>query len=438
MSRTVYRYRSYCTTDQKYVYSWGLEPPVACVENTAHVIDTASTVVVDKIIENTSVLDVAKTPFEELFIAEKTPVMELKSMYGLSALRDIYTTNGGGTITNTSGDGEYRLRVQGASQEARMQSTERGRYIAGQGAEAGIGLRMPTAPTGNIRVKWGLFDDNNGLYYVRDAQGFGVCILRNGVETRVPQSAFNYDRLDGIGPSGTTHDFADGHIYQIMFAWYGYGIIKFLLSGADRFAIEQKQATLHTHFPEGATSIKDPNLPLRVEITSGAGDASDFSVYVSGRQYSILGKYSPIQRINAAYRTMIPVTDLETFQPILTVRKKAGYASNSVKINSIDYVAFSYMVLQLRVNTTVVGGTYTNIPDQDPAETVIELNTTASSASGGIVVWTAIAPTDRVGMQQIAHIGYILPEYQTLTLMAKPLQTSNGCLTTVLRWTEEW
>ena len=38
--------------------------------------------------------------FNELMVAQRTPVIELKSVYGLSDLRDIVETTDSGTVTN--------------------------------------------------------------------------------------------------------------------------------------------------------------------------------------------------------------------------------------------------------------------------------------------------------------------------------------------------
>lgn len=436
---TVHQYRVYCQTEGAYVYTWGSTAPTTCPHNTGHTIDTNSISIVDTVSNtSTTVSNLLKTPFQELFVSEKTPVMELKSMYGKSALRDIYNTTGTGAITNSIGDGEYRLRVTGANSYAKIQSTERGRYIAGYGAEMGIGFRMPTAPTGNIVYRWGLYDDTNGFFFIRDAQGFGVVIRRNSVETRVNQSAFNHDKVDGTGPSGVNMLFTNGHIYQIVFSWYGYGVVKFQVATKNPSTMEQETIVLHTHFTNGQTSVRNPNLPIQAEIESGDGDVSDVSIYLTGRQYAIIGKYLPMTRVNSCYQINYPVTSTTQFQHIMTVRRKNGYAANAIKIDSLDYMTTAYMLLQIRVNTTVTGGTYTNIPDQVADETVLECNTSASSVADGIVIWSGFSTTDRVGLQQVTEIMYTLPEYQTLSLMAKGINTNNGQITALLRWTEEW
>lgn len=445
---TSYLYRFYCNTEKAFVYRWATQPPSTCPNSLSHSIDTSTITVIDRSITGgtssgggtttDSQSRMNFTPFQELETVEKTPIMELKSLYGKTALRDVYLTTGMGTVTNEVGEGEYRLRVVGDADTALLQTTERGRYIAGHSAQVGIGVRIPVIPTNGVQAKWGLFDDNNGFYYVYDGQGFGVCVLRDGVETRINKAQFNKDKLDGTGPSGINIDLTNGHIFQIVFSWYGYGVIDFVISTSNPTTLNQESISVHSYFSSGTTTIRDPNLPIRAIITTNAGNTQDFSMYVTGRQYAILGKYVPIKRVNSAYVVSVPISSTSSFQHILSIRKKQGYASNAVKIDSLDYLANAYMILQLRVNTTVFGGSYTNIPDQDPNETVMEMNQTATSVSGGIVIWSGIAPTDRAGLQQMMELMYTVPEYSVISLMAKAINTENGQLTSVLRWTEEW
>lgn len=446
---TYFLYRFYCNSEKTYVYRWATQPPTVCPNSLSHDIDSSSIAVIDRTIAGGTTTGgittkespesrMTFTPFQELTTIEKTPIMELKSLYGKTALRDVYLTTGAGTVTNEVGEGEYRLRVTGDVDTAILQTTERGRYIAGHSAQVGIGVRVPSAPSAGVNAKWGLFDDNNGFYYVYDGQGFGVCVLRDGIETRINREQFNKDKLDGNGPSGININLNNGHIFQIVFSWYGYGVIDFVITTSNPTSLNQESISVHSYFSSGTTTIRDPNLPIRAIVTTNSGNTQDFSMYVTGRQYAILGKYIPIKRVNSAYIVNAPITSTNSFQHVLSIRKKQGYASNAVKIDSLDYLANAYMILQLRVNTNIFGGSFTNIPDQDPNETVMEMNQTAQSVSEGIVIWSGIAPTDRAGLQQMMELMYTVPEYSVISLMAKAIVTENGNLSCVLRWTEEW
>ena len=57
--------------------------------------------------------------------------------------------------------------------------------------------------------------------------GIFVGIRRAGTDIIIPQSSWNVDPLNGTGPSGETLNLAKGNIFQIVFTWYGYGVIEF-------------------------------------------------------------------------------------------------------------------------------------------------------------------------------------------------------------------
>jgi hypothetical protein len=53
------------------------------------------------------------------------------------------------------------------------------------------------------------------------------------VETKVAQSAFNIDKLDGTGPSGYNVDLSKMQMFYIDYSWYGAGTIRWGIRGTD-------------------------------------------------------------------------------------------------------------------------------------------------------------------------------------------------------------
>jgi len=53
------------------------------------------------------------------------------------------------------------------------------------------------------------------------------------VDTRVPQSQWNLDKMDGSGPSGYSLDLTKMQMFYIDFSWYGAGFIRWGLRGTD-------------------------------------------------------------------------------------------------------------------------------------------------------------------------------------------------------------
>ena len=94
--------------------------------------------------------------FSELRVSQRTPLIELTSSYGLSDLRDIVTVTGTGSVG--SNNSEFQLTtIASGTDSAILQSSERGNYEPGYAAEAGIGIRLPVAPTGNQVCQMGHF-----------------------------------------------------------------------------------------------------------------------------------------------------------------------------------------------------------------------------------------------------------------------------------------
>jgi hypothetical protein len=404
--------------------------------------DANSVVIVDSVSDNdVSLKNINIDPYGDTRVTSKTPVIELKSCFGVSGLRDIVTVSGTGSVANVPGDSEYELTVLGGGDRAELRSAERGRYVSGFGAEVGIGIRFgggEVLGAGQI-AEWGLYDGNDGfLYrYVGGGVGLQLVIKRDGVETVIAHGAFNQDKMDGTGESGVVLNYTKGNVYNIQFSWYGYGVIDFRVVSVDSRNV-QRYISLHRFVPSNSTSVKNPNLPLYACLKNDPGVAANGAIFVAGRQYSILGHYIPQRRLNCAFRTEFSVNSNSVFLPVLSIRRKLGYLGNGVKLSGADMISSSNQIVQIRVGGTLTGGTFVNINDQAASETCIEMNVTASAISGGIVLWCGLVASDRAALQQIESLMYDLTEYSVLSVCARAVTVTNGSLSTVLRWTEEW
>lgn len=364
-------------------------------------------------------------------------LIELKSTYGISALRDNTVVAEGGTVTNTVGDGEYRVRVQASGDTALLQSAEYGRYIPGYDASVGVGIRVPTSPGGDNYFEWGLGDGTNALLFGVDATGIYINRRRATTDNKVYQSSWNADKLDGSGPSGISFALVDGNIFQIEYTWYGYGVISWKVVVPDGDS-QPRDIVVHREKVNGSTSIANPNLPIRAYGSAGT-TAADLSMYVGGRQYTIVGRYEPNFRVTSD-RVLQKGSIGETFLPIMTVRRKTAYKSVSVKLDAFDVIADVNMVLEVRINATL-GGTpsYGAFPDIAATETGLERDVAASSVSGGQVVWRGLAagsnrsPATRIDLPTVD-----LPQDATLTFCARRVVGSNGTLDSVMSLREEW
>lgn len=102
--------------------------------------------------------------FGENRVIQTQNQFDVKSIFGLTALRDNAITTGASTIVNNFGDAEYTLTAN-AGREFRA-TAERGRYTAGSSLELGIGVRMGPINSQSTVIKYGYYDDDNGFYFV--------------------------------------------------------------------------------------------------------------------------------------------------------------------------------------------------------------------------------------------------------------------------------
>lgn len=390
----------------------------------------------------------ANSQFNELRVARKYPIVELVSVYGVSALRDVVTTTGAGTVTNTSTEYSVSTTANGAD-SAILESAMRGRYEPGYAGEAGIGARIPVLPTGNQIARWGLFDSQNGAFFGATSTNIFVAIRRGGVDTVFNQSSWNVDKLDGSGPSGATLNLSKGNIFQTVFTWYGYGVIEFRVVMPDPATLAQEVITVHRYSPTAQTSFVDPNQPIRAEIDN-AGTASSFDLFVGGRQYNIIGKYEPTFRVTSERRTLTNVTT--TLTPVISFTRKAVFPAGSARVNSVEVdleeinlLATADLAYQVLLGGTL-NGTFVNYPTATTiipdSETALLVNTTSTSITGGEVVFQGVT-SGGGGLSKVLAtaelLSFTLPINAVITLaVARIGGSSTNTVYAVFRVTESW
>ena len=93
-------------------------------------------------------------------------------------------------------------------------------------------------------------------------------------ETRIPQSQFNIDKIDGTGPSGFTFDAGKMQMMGIQYTWYGAGFIDFMVRGSDGnwvFAHRIKNNNVNTE-----AHMRTGNLPVRYSIDNDGSPATAY------------------------------------------------------------------------------------------------------------------------------------------------------------------
>lgn len=385
------------------------------------------------------------TVFKQLEVSQQTPIFSVNSSYGLNILRNVTDTDGV-TGTVTFNEGEFALATgTDAGGSAVLDTRERGRYQSGFPARVGIGVRVPSLPTGDQDAKWGYFDDNNGFGWGVDANGFYIFVLRDGTETKTHRNDW-LDPLDGTGASGLTIDLTAGLIFQATFTWYGYGSIQYSFlpisaSGknymTEMHRIERLSGT--------GVSILNPNLPIRARVDNN-GETSTFGIRVGGRQFSVIGPFAPRQHVTTAVTSFSGPTVTTTPYPVVSVRRRAGnlYDGLAITLGGVDILSDTTLVLRVIAGGTLGGSpSWAIAPLHDTSTTGVEFDTSATSVTGGTCVFgqlIVVNQRERLGFNNDAPLDVILGASgsDVLTVTVEQLSgSSTPAITALWRINEE-
>lgn len=374
--------------------------------------------------------------FGEQLTVQRTPIIELSSAYGTSKRRDVITTANNGAVTSASGELKVSTSAT-ANGSAVLRSARRGRYVPGHSGEAGVGMRLPVEPTGNQVATWGLMspDEQEGLYFGRDATGLYVARVTGGVETKIRQPDWNVDAADGEGPSFLDLDITSGYIYQIRFSWYGHGQI--VWGVASRVGNDQTFIPLHQEVFAGI-SLATPNLPIHVKVDNG-GDAKTLDAYVGGRSYNIVGQYVPKFRFTGQDRGSVATGTTAT--PLVTFKNKTGFEDRGVLIDGfVVNPVTEDCILEIRLDGTLTGASYGTPTNYSAGETAMEVDTSASAISGGEVIYSEFVAAGQRNQSEFTGergIDMDIPQGQPITLCARTL-SGTGTTVSFFRLKEEW
>jgi hypothetical protein len=243
------------------------------------------------------------------------------------------------------------------------------------------------AQTG-LRQRNGYFSSENGVYLELDGNTlyFVIRSKSSGVitETRVEQSDWNIDKLDGTGPSLYTLDITKAHIFWGDIEWLGVGTVRcgFVINGQLIHCHSFHHSNLIT-----STYMTTACLPLRFEIenTAAVSNTSTMqaicSSVISEGGYELRGdQYSIGHLPNSSYT----LTGAGVFYPVAALRIRGDRPDAIVLPKNVCILGLtgngSRIAYKLVSGANVVGGTWVNA---DTANSSVQYNLTATSMSGG-------------------------------------------------------
>lgn len=372
------------------------------------------------------------TVFNEKLFAERTPIIELNGAYPVSDLRDDQQTSGSGAITDSGS--EFRVRHQASEDFARLASASRGRYQPGNSAECGIGVRFDSVPTsGDFVAYWGYFDMEldgnnnnketikNGIVFGVDKDGTFVEMIKDGVsQDKVYQGNFNIRNSD--------LKLKDGNIFQIEFTYYGYGPIKFQYLETSEDGVREVY-DLHVMQRKGATTLSNSNLQVGGLVKS-SNTGEDFSMFIGGRQFAIIGDYRPRSRTNSEFVTTSGDTvGTSGFTPIISFRRKASRRETAVAVLGFDVSNNTDQIIEIRVKGTLTNASFGDLSNQVSGETALEVDTSATDidTTTGVQVYQLYAPStgnkNTFKATQTGELFVDVPDEANITFSSKAVST---------------
>lgn len=305
------------------------------------------------------------------------------------------TSGSNPTFPHSANRASTKLTIPaGAVASATRQTKRRFNYQSGQG---GLALWTGVFEDGetNLLQQCGFFDDNNGLFVELNGTTFNVVkrsnVTGSPVTSRVAQSAFNIDKLDGTGPSRQTLDPTMAEIWFVDYEWLGAGRVRFGMFFEGRpYYIHQ---FLHANALD-SVYMSTPNLPIRyyIEAQAALGGAVELehicAAYVSEGGRENTGVAFAVDNGSTARST---ANDANIY-PICGIQLASGYEGAEVKASALSVhavTAVDYRWL-LCLNPTFSGFTPT-FSQYESTAVATALSTTGTVSDEGHVLCSGYA-----------------------------------------------
>ena len=272
----------------------------------------------------------------------------------------------------------------------------------------------------NLRQRVGYYGASNGMYLELDGAGGNIVsfVERSSVsgtlvETKVIQSAWNYDTMNGSGPSGLTLDITKAQILWMDIEWLGLGTVRmgFVIDGKFILCHQFHHANLIT-----STYITTASLPLRYEIeNTGTTTSSSVlkqicSTVISEGGYQLSGLQ---QGIGVPITTPTTLTTAGTYYPVVSLQLKASpnFLDSIVILTGISIMGitnnhnYSWRVV---ASGTTTGGTWVSAG----TDSSVEYKLTGTSFTGGRILAQGFSSTSNQAVTSVDILKEALFKFQ--------------------------
>lgn len=288
----------------------------------------------------------------------------------------------------------------------------------------------------NLRQRAGYFGTDNGFFLERSG-ATGVYFVKRSkvtgsvVNTQVPQSEWNVDKLDGTGPSLLTLNLDNPQILFVDIEWLGVGSTRmgFVINGQFIHCHTFHHANLDTA-PKGAY-MQTACLPVRLEIENTGTTASNStlkeicSTVISEGGYTVSGKQ---HTVGIPVTTPKDMPTANTFVPIISIRLKSDRLDSIVVPKGISIMGIGN---NTRIRYKVVNGTDVALTGASWAnaasDSSVEYDISATAYTGGSDIFQGYIGVTNQATTPVTLVDDVF-KYQ----LTRNSFTSNGHIFTIV------
>ena len=335
----------------------------------------------------------------------------------------------GGSVTYVSNESSVLLNVTTTlNSYAARESKLVFNYQPGKSLLVLATFVMDSPKTGLVQ-RAGYFGSDNGYFVQMSGAVLSIVERSIGVDTPVPQSQWNADRLDGTGPSRFVLDMTKSQVFFMDIEWLGVGSVRtgFVINGVFVTA----HVFNHANFLP-RTYMTTACLPIRYEIHNTDGSSGTMK-HICATVISE-GGYEPKEQLYCSIGpyTGLVLTAVGVLVPLVSIRLARGRLDSIVVLKQLNIAVATNNDLaewRLVLNATTLGGA-TWTADTD-GSTNVEIDTSATTVSGGRIIEVGYSQTGSINTSlqpsffegQIGRNSFTQTS-DTLTLCAIPLSSN--------------
>jgi hypothetical protein len=384
--------------------------------------------------------------FGRLRISEAVTLFDSQNQYDKMPYLWSEITNGAGRIDFVVNESTCNLYVSTANGDyAIRQSREYFRYQPGKSQLVMMTYVFGESSANNFQ-RVGYYDKADGIFLEYANNVPYMCLRSNTTgtptDTRIPQSQWNIDKLDGTSDSNVTIDMAKSQIFIADMEWLGVGRVRtgFVINGGIYYAHEFLNAN-----EVAKVYMKTATLPVRYEIKNTGTAVSTNCKSICATVISE-GGVDDMRGVPCSASTNVATRTVNSgiASPVLAIRPNTSFngLENRTKfiIDDVNVISDGKALIEIRYNPTL-GAANNFVP---VANSAMMVDVSADTVSGGHILTSfytsgtnqSVSPLKQsFGFYLPVTVNYHANSADTIVVCAKGVGGGTTALATI-NWRE--